>query len=134
MSQYQPPQQTTPPQAPVQPYAAPSAYATPTPPAHPLAVTAMICGLVAPATWLFSGIPVLGMIIAVISPVAILLAIVFGHIALAQIAKSGSSGRGMALTGLIIGYVCLGLGLLFAILAVLVFGSLFGLIGFATAL
>ncbi|QIK64259.1 DUF4190 domain-containing protein [Leucobacter viscericola] len=41
-------------------------------------------------------------ILAFISPIA---AIVFGHLSLSQIKRTGDAGRGMALTGLIIGYV-----------------------------
>ncbi|WP_156759450.1 DUF4190 domain-containing protein [Microbacterium karelineae] len=129
----------TAPQAPVQPYVAPTAYAAPVyappgPPANPLAVTSMICSFVAPATWMFSWIPVIGVIIAILSPVAILLAIIFGHIALAQIKKGETGGRGMAMTGVIIGYVCIGLALIFALLAALLFGSLFSLLGVASTL
>lgn len=40
-------------------------------------------------------------ITAFISPIA---AIVFGHMALGQIKRTGDAGRGLALTGLIIGY------------------------------
>ncbi|MGW4482114.1 DUF4190 domain-containing protein [Rhodococcus triatomae] len=36
------------------------------------------------------------------------LAIVFGHIALSQIRRTGESGRGLAITGLVLGYVFLG--------------------------
>ncbi len=41
-------------------------------------------------------------ITAFLSPIA---AIVFGHMALGQIKRNGDAGRGIALTGLIIGYV-----------------------------
>jgi len=40
------------------------------------------------------------------------LAIIFGHIALNQIARTGEAGRGLALAGLIIGYISLGIGVL----------------------
>lgn len=40
-------------------------------------------------------------ITAFLSPIA---AIVFGHMALSQIKRTGDAGRGLALTGLIIGY------------------------------
>jgi Domain of unknown function (DUF4190)/Domain of unknown function (DUF1707) len=42
------------------------------------------------------------------------LAIVFGHVALNQIARSGQAGRGLAITGLVLGY--LGLATLLAVL------------------
>ena len=45
------------------------------------------------------------------------LGIVLGHIALSQIRRSGEEGRGLAMAGLVIGYVSVGL-----ILLVLLFG------------
>jgi hypothetical protein len=45
------------------------------------------------------------------------LAIVFGHTALKQIERTGQSGRGMAIAGLVLGYIGLST-LLFAMLAV----------------
>ena len=41
--------------------------------------------------------------------------IICGHIALAQIKRTGEAGHGLALAGLVLGYVITGLGLLFAI-------------------
>lgn len=41
-----------------------------------------------------------------------LLGIIFGHIALNQIEAKGQQGRGMAMAGLIIGYIWLGFVLL----------------------
>lgn len=49
------------------------------------------------------------------------LAIVFGHIGLAQIRRTGEEGRGLAVAGLVIGYTALGLlvlWLLFFLIAV----------------
>jgi len=54
-------------------------------------------------------------ITAFLSPIA---AIIFGHMALGQIKRTGDAGRGLALTGLIIGYsyfVMIGLFVLFYI-------------------
>lgn len=47
-----------------------------------------------------------------------LAAIICGHIALNQIKRTGESGRGLALAGVILGYVGLVFGLIFAILYV----------------
>jgi hypothetical protein len=44
------------------------------------------------------------------------LGIVFGHIALGQIKRTGETGRGMAIAGLVIGYLCLA-GLVVTVLA-----------------
>ena len=45
-------------------------------------------------------------------------AIITGHIALAQIKRSDQNGRKLAITGVTIGYVTVGLWVLFGILAV----------------
>lgn len=64
-------------------------------------------------------------ILAFIQPIA---AVVFGHLALGQIKRTGDGGRGLALTGLIIGYVYLSFLVMFVIfyvgLLMLVFGSM----------
>jgi hypothetical protein len=46
-----------------------------------------------------------------------LLGIVFGHIALSQIKRTGEGGRGLAIAGLVIGYTWIGLFLAFLIVA-----------------
>jgi len=46
--------------------------------------------------------------------------IICGHIALSQIKRTGEGGRGLAIAGLIIGYVFTGIGLLY-IVGVLIF-------------
>jgi hypothetical protein len=51
-------------------------------------------------------------------------AIVTGHMALSQIKKRGDEGRGMALTGLILGYVVVALTIIGIILLVVLFGAL----------
>lgn len=50
------------------------------------------------------------------------LGIIFGHIARKQIRQSGEQGDGLALAGMIIGYVSVGLGVLACCLGVVVFG------------
>jgi len=50
--------------------------------------------------------------------------IVFGHIALNQIKRNGDAGRGLALTGLIIGYISVA----FIIIAVIAYISMIALI------
>jgi len=46
------------------------------------------------------------------------LGVIFGHIAIGQIKKTGEGGRGLAIAGLIIGYIGIVGGLLFWIIAV----------------
>lgn len=48
-----------------------------------------------------------------------ILGIIFGHVALSQINKSGEGGRGLAIAGLILGY----LGLIFWLLWILAIGA-----------
>lgn len=59
------------------------------------------------------------------------MAVITGHISLAQIKSSGESGRSMALIGLVLGYIGILLGIIFVIGAVvstaLVFSDLSGL-------
>ena len=49
--------------------------------------------------------------------VTAILAVVFGHVALAQISRSGGheQGRGLAIAGLVIGYVFIALGVLYIV-------------------
>ena len=57
-------------------------------------------------------------IIALIGAFVVPLAgIICGHIALAQIKRTGEKGRGLALAGTILGYVFVVLGILFFLLA-----------------
>jgi hypothetical protein len=47
-----------------------------------------------------------------------ILGIIFGHIARKQIRQTGQGGGGLALAGLIVGYVFVGLGVLFVLVLV----------------
>jgi hypothetical protein len=89
-------------------YAPPAAYAAPygyaAPRTNPLAITSMvssIAGFALAWTWVLA----LGVIVGVIT----------GHLALSQIARTHENGRGMALAGVIIGWVGIGIGLLIAV-------------------
>lgn len=52
-----------------------------------------------------------------------LVGIITGHIALSQIKKTGEQGRGLALAGLIIGYVLLVVGIIVAIVWFAIIGA-----------
>ena len=52
-----------------------------------------------------------------------IVAIITGHIALSQIKKTGEQGRGLAIAGLIIGYVGLVVGIIFAIVWFAIIGA-----------
>ncbi|MGW0158525.1 peptidylprolyl isomerase [Mycobacterium sp. NPDC003323] len=80
------------------PYGYPPQYGYPPPASRPtnsLAVAALICGIL-------------------IAP----LGIVFGHISLRQIKRTGEEGRGMAIAGLVVGYLLTVFGVLVLIIAV----------------
>ena len=77
-----------------------------------------VCGLL-------SMIPFIGVIFSVIAMflwIAPVLAVIFGHIGLGQIKRTGEEGRGQAIAGLIIGYVTIALGLLMAIIMIGIMG------------
>jgi hypothetical protein len=54
-----------------------------------------------------------------ISGIGALIAVITGHIAMAQIKRSGESGRTMALTGTVLGYVHLAGWIIFLVLGVI---------------
>jgi hypothetical protein len=67
-----------------------------------MATAALILGCAQFFLWILSGIP----------------AIICGHIALSQIKRTGQEGRGMAIAGLVLGYIGLVLFLAFILLIV----------------
>lgn len=90
-----------------QPYGAPAYGYGVAPRVSPLAIVALVSSLVG----LFV-IPVIGQIVGIIT----------GHIALKQVKTSGERGRGMALSGVLIGYISLGLGILLIVLTIVIIG------------
>ena len=72
------------------------------PPTNGLAIAALVLGIL----WLWW--------------VGSILAVVFGHIALAQIRQRGQGGHGMAVAGLVLGYIGLGILALVIVLTVVV--------------
>jgi hypothetical protein len=100
---YSPPpgQQYYGPQPPYSPYQQPYPPYPPAPPTNGLAITALVCGV---------GGFVIGL--------SFIPAIICGHLARRQIRRTGEQGDGMALAGLILGYV--GTALFIALVAVLV--------------
>ena len=58
--------------------------------------------------------------------------IICGHISLSQIKKTGEEGRGMAVAGLIVGYIGLALAILSVIIIAIIFGTIAASGGFTT--
>ncbi|SDR87281.1 DUF4190 domain-containing protein [Microbacterium paraoxydans] len=110
--QYSPPQQYSAPQQ----YAAPQPYgAAPARPTSGLAITSLVCGI-AGVVLFWAIVPMLASITAVIT----------GHMALGQIRRTpGLGGRGMAIAGLILGYVMIGV-LVFTIVSTIIGLVVFG--------
>jgi len=78
------------------PAAHPTTEVTPVTKTNGLAVASLACGLVQ----------------FIFGPLATIPAIVFGHMALHQIRRSGEQGAGLALAGLILGWAAVALGIL----------------------
>ena len=105
-----PPAYPTPPPAypapPAQPYAGYPAH-SPKPKTNGLAIASMVLGILSVVffcAWFF--------------PVMPILAVVFGHIALNQIRKQGTAGRGFAIAGLVTGYIGLAITVVMIILMI----------------
>ncbi len=88
--------------APVQPYAAtyapPGYYVTPVAPTSGLAIASMVCGIVGYLTCYFAALLAIP-------------AVICGHLALSQMRSSPvpMAGKGMAIAGLVLGYVAIAL-------------------------
>lgn len=89
----------------------PTTY-TPRPKAPGLAIASLVTGIV--------GLALVGCLLFL--PVLPILAIIFGHLSLSTINKSGLPGRGMAIAGLITGYAGLVVSIL--LLVLLIVGTL----------
>ena len=104
---------TTPPAA-----YAPPAYAQPGAPAYapqygygartnPLAIVSLVLSLVAVFIWFLGSLG----------------AVICGHIALSQIKRTGEGGRGLALAGVIIGYIGLGFAVLTGVIYAIIIAA-----------
>jgi len=89
------------PAGPVMPYQGYYPQMAPTQPTSGLAIGAMVCGIAEVFTLGFAAIP----------------AVILGHLARAQIRRTGERGDGMAIAGLVLGYLGIA-GWLFIILAI----------------
>lgn len=94
MNQYQPPQYVY--------------YAPVRPPSNGMAVTALVMGIIAITFGIWSPVPFFGLVAASIAFVPGVLAVIFGHVGL-NASASSRVGRGQSITGLVLGYVTVGL-------------------------
>ena len=98
---------TSPPPAALTPYTTTGAAYAYAPRTNSLAITSLVLSLVGLVTW----ITAIGGVIT-------------GHIALRQIGRTGEGGRGMAIAGLVVGYVLTGFLVLYVLLLVFMFVGL----------
>lgn len=54
-----------------------------------------------------------------ISGIGALIAVITGHVSLAQIKRSGESGRGLAIAGVVVGYIHIAFWIIFVLLGVI---------------
>lgn len=99
-----------PPAPPGYPYAPPPGF----PPAAPYPVRPKTNGL-ALASMILGILGITIGLCLLFFPVMPILAVVFGHIGLGQIRKTGGAGRGYAIAGLVTGYIGIGLAVLWLI-------------------
>ncbi|PJJ71538.1 hypothetical protein CLV46_1087 [Diaminobutyricimonas aerilata] len=78
-------------------------------PSNGMGIAAMILGIVAIVIGIWTPVPVLGLVSAFLAFAPAVLAAVFGHIGLSRAAGLGGIGRGQSLSGLVLGYVTLGI-------------------------
>lgn len=80
----------------------------------PLAIVSLVSGLLG-----WSLLPLIGSIVAIVT----------GHLARGEIRRAPDryEGDGLAITGLVLGYVAIGLGLLALVVIMVFFGGLFAL-------
>lgn len=86
-----------------------------TPPQYPAAPTYQ-GGNVAPT----NGMAIAALITGILVPIV---GIILGHISLGQIKRTGENGRGLALAGLICGYVFTAIGLLYIIFIIVLISA-----------
>jgi len=86
---------------------------TPEPPASPQPTPYAATGPAAKTNTL----AIIALILGIVVPIG---GIIVGHIALSQIKKTGEAGRGLALTGTILGYVFTALFLIIMLFSILV--------------
>jgi hypothetical protein len=115
-----------PPAAYQQPYAL--GYVPAVRPTSGHAVASFVLGIVALAPTLLSIIPIVGAFVSIVTVPLAVVGIVLGHMALPRIRREGLAGKGLAIAGLILGYLRLLLfvgGVILGVIAVGMIGSFF---------
>lgn len=122
MSDPQPPVPPVPPVPPADGVTPPAAPVPPAQPAYP-AYGQPAAGVYAPPT---NTLAIVALVLGFVFPIG---GIVCGHIARSQIKRTGEGGDGLALAGLILGYVFTALTLLIIVGYIVFFVAMFSTIG-----
>ncbi|BDZ64024.1 hypothetical protein [Agromyces mangrovi Wang et al. 2018] len=99
------------------------AAAPPGPSTNGIAVAALVLGVVALATGVWTVIPVIGIVTALAAFLPALLAVILGAVGRHRAAQLGGTGRGRATAGLVLGIVTLAVIVLTALAWVLIAGA-----------
>ncbi|WP_174843925.1 DUF4190 domain-containing protein [Cryobacterium sandaracinum] len=81
-------------------------------PTNGMAITSLVLGIVAIITGIWIPIPILGLFMMFLAFLPAVLAVIFGHVGLRNATRLGGIGRGASLTGLILGYITLGISVI----------------------
>ena len=88
----------------------PPAYAPlPAKPSNGMAIAALALGIAAIVIGIWALIPLVGLVAAFLAFLPAVLAAIFGHIGVAKSKSMDGTGKGMAVTGFILGYVTIAL-------------------------
>ncbi len=103
-----------------------TAQAVPASGTNGVAIAALIVGIVALASVGLGYVPeIVGQIFGFGTFLFAILAIILGHIGVSRSRQLGGKGKGAAITGLVLGYVCVGLAVIGLIIVLTVFGAIF---------
>ncbi len=90
------------------------------PPSYPAAPTYAAPAYAAPAVARTNVMAILSLVFAFVFSV---LGVVFGHIALSQIKRTGESGHGLAIAGLVVGYIGVAIWVIYIIFFIVVIAA-----------
>lgn len=89
------------------------------PPSNGMATTSLVLGIVAIIPGVFVAIPFAGIIFGGLAFLPAVLAVVFGHLGKNASNRIGGIGRGAAVTGMILGYITLGMMILAILISII---------------
>lgn len=79
------------------------------PPSNGQAIAALVLGIIGAAVGVWAFVPLLGVIAAMLGFIPALLAVILGHLGMRASQRMQGAGRGQSITGLVLGYLTLGI-------------------------